>query len=56
MLNRRGEAGRWGIATALGVGVLVAIAALLVGGYVAKSKAGIDLMPNAHAKDVIGLK
>lgn len=53
MLNRRNEAGRWGIAAFLGLGVLVLILALLGGGYVVKSKAGIDLMPNSHASDVV---
>jgi hypothetical protein len=53
LINRRNEAGRWGIAAALGVGVLVLLVALLAGGYVVKSKAGIDLMPNSHAKDVV---
>ena len=53
MLNRRGEVGRWGIASILGIGALVFIAALLVAGYVAKSKAGIDLMPNSHASDLV---
>jgi hypothetical protein len=53
MLNRRNEAGRWGIAAFLGVAALAVVLALLVGGYVVKSKAGIDVMPNSHVSDVV---
>lgn len=56
MLERRSSAGRWGLAIILGVGAVGMTVFLLVGAYVAKSKAGIDLMPNSHASDLFGSK
>ncbi|MBN9501077.1 MAG: hypothetical protein BGO01_11910 [Armatimonadetes bacterium 55-13] len=53
MVDRRQEAGRWVIAWVLGIGALVALIVFLVCGYILKSKAGIDLMPDSHASDLL---
>jgi len=53
MLDRRTSAGRWGLAILLGIGAVGMTIFLVVGAYIAKSKAGIDLMPNAHASDLL---
>lgn len=52
MIERRSEAGRWGIATFIAVSAVVMVLFLAVGAYVAKSRAGIDLLPNAHGSDL----
>ena len=53
MVDRRAEAGRLGMAGVLAFGVMALVVFGLVGAYVAKSRAGIDLMPNAHGTDVV---
>ncbi|MBC8065507.1 MAG: hypothetical protein H7Y17_11795 [Chlorobia bacterium] len=53
MVNRRNEAGRLGTAGLIAFGVMTLVVFGLVGAYVAKSRAGIDLMPNAHGTDVV---
>jgi len=53
MIDRRNNASRLAIAWALGITGLVVLGVLFVSLYVIKSKAGIDLMPNSHAGDVL---
>ncbi len=52
IIERRADASRWGMASLLAIGMMVLVGAGLVGAYVAKSRAGIDLLPNSHASDV----
>lgn len=52
LLERRNDAGRWGLAGILAVGAVAMVLFLAVGAYVAKSRAGIDLLPNAHGSDL----
>lgn len=53
LIDRRANASKLAIAWTLGVGGLLVLLVLLVAGYVLKSKAGIDLMPNSHASDLL---
>jgi len=53
MVDRRIDAVRWGMAGLLGVGGLTALVVGLVLAYLAKSRGGIDLIPNAHGSDVV---
>jgi hypothetical protein len=53
MISRRTEAGHWGMAAVIGIFVLVLAVAGLAIAYFAKSKAGVDILPDAHAKDVL---
>jgi hypothetical protein len=53
LINRRTEASRWGMAGLLSIFCLVLLVGGLVAAYVVKSKAGVNLMPNSHAKDVL---
>jgi len=53
LIDRRTNASRMALAWTLGVAGVVVIGVLLVCFYVLKSKAGIDLMPNSHAGDLL---
>lgn len=53
MVERRWNAGRYGIAMLLAASAIALTGFMVVGAYVAKSRAGIDLMPNAHASDLV---
>lgn len=53
LIDRRSNASRLAIAWALGLTGLVFLGVMLVSLYVIKSKAGIDLMPNSHAGDIL---
>lgn len=53
MVERRSNAGRFGIAMILATGAIALTGFMVVGAYVAKSRAGIDLMPNTHASDLV---
>lgn len=53
MIDRRTNASRLAMAWTLGIASLVVIGGILVSLYVIKSKAGIDLMPNSHASDLL---
>ena len=59
MIDRRSNASRLAIAWTLGIASLAILIVLAVSLYVLKSKAGIDIMPNSHAGDLLraaGLK
>lgn len=53
LVERRENAGRMGMAMILAVGAVALTCFMVIGTYVAKSRAGIDLMPNAHASDLV---
>lgn len=53
MIERRFRAGQFGMAAILAFGALAIALFFLIGGYVAKSRAGIDLFPNSHASDLV---
>ena len=52
MMERRSEASRLGLAGILAVGAVAMVLFLAIGAYLAKSRAGIDLLPNAHGSDL----
>ena len=53
LFERRTNASKWSIAMFLGLGGLALLGVALVLAYIGKSRAGVDLLPNAHAKDVL---
>jgi hypothetical protein len=53
MIERRTNASRWSIAMLIGLGGMILIGVAVNLAYIGKSRAGIDLLPNAHAKDVL---
>jgi len=53
LIDRRTNASRLALAWTLGIAGIVFLLVMLTSLYIIKSKAGIDLMPNSHAGDLL---